>query len=202
MFHVERFHCYGSMSPGEPPKTRLSRIQTRSFGQDFRIQFPFGVPVGWRRLGSFCRKTNVCKDCSTQSWLSSTGYLLLCNPYGACDVIAFFQLFLVGWLLFFYLFFLNVMFKMRNLRFDPCSWSCSWFVRISCHRWYANMVVYPSRLFPSTLSPNPSREVSSYIIDIDLLTRWFKPVWYLYPVVKHDSLLTSIILVGIKQKNK
>lgn len=104
--------CYGSMWPGEPPKTRLSRIQTRSFGQDFRIQFPFGVPVGWRRLGSFCRKTHVCKDCSTQSWLSSTGYLLLCNQYGACDVIAFFQLFLVGWLFFF---------SMWCLKWEACS---------------------------------------------------------------------------------
>lgn len=33
-------------------------------------------------------------------------------------------------------------------------------------------------------------------------TRWFRHVWYLYPVVKHDSLLTSILLVGINPKTK
>ena len=73
------FPLIWSMLPGEPPKTRLLRIQTRSFGQDFRIQFPFGDPVGWRRLGSFCRRAHVCKDCATQSWLPSTGCLVHCS---------------------------------------------------------------------------------------------------------------------------
>ena len=166
MFHVERFHCYDLCDLESYQSHDCRGSKPEALAKILESNFRSGFQLVGKGLGKFLSKNSCVQrlfntimvlfnrmpstlPCYIFFQVKKLRVAFIWSLWSSC---LFLQLFLVGW------FFSMWCSKWETCRLVPTTLvHVVWSIKFSCHRWYANMAVHPSRLFPSTLSPNPSR---------------------------------------------